>query len=414
MRPHFDQKPATFDAMLVRIAPLERIQIPQQLDGRYGRFRLPHERRRIDADTDLEAINIWLSQYTKTETFRAYRTAAERLVNWALIERKKPVSSLEESDFVAFEEFLASPHPDWRWISSRRASRADVNWRPFCGPLSAKAKLHTLCILRVMSDWLKNRGYCDVTGSLWRHAVRAVPEPSALVYTVGRDMRRNVIEFDDWHLLRRSLGNDENLPARLATELMYYGALTVKEVAGARLCDLVEENSTLMLKIPTRHAHLSLICLAPPLVQTIRRALSARRGSVQTLTITDGSELLVGHREIGGLVKRELTKASQLALSEGNSIASNRLKMLTPHSLRHAFEIHATLIRKSEWLWVLIGAAWLLPQATRKYLPPRTLKERTEDLQRAFFSLAWCWGGEENICPAEQLKEKLQTMTNRS
>lgn len=395
MQPRCDQKPATFDATLVRIAPLERIQIPSQLDGRYGRFRLPHEQRRIDANTDLEAINIWLGQFTKAETFRAYRTAAERLVNWALIERKKPISSLENSDFVAFEEFLSSPHPEWRWINSRSASRSDVNWRPFRGPLSAKTKLHTLRILRVLSDWLKNKGYCDVRGSLWRHAVHAFPEPSALVLTVGRDIRRNVIEFDDWHLLRRSLDNDESLPARLAIELMYYGSLTVKEVAKARLSDLVEKDGGLMLKIPARHANLSLICLAPPLVESIRRALWERGGDVQMLTIAGESELLVGYRDIGSLVKRELTKASQFALSEGNSIASNRLKKLTPHCLRHAFEIHSTLIGKSEWLWAMIGAAWLVAPATRKYLPPRKLEESTDDLQVAFFSLAQCWGGEE-------------------
>ena len=393
MQPYCGQEPPTFDATLVRVAPLERIQIPPELDGRYGRFRLPRERRRIDADTDIEAISIWLSQYTNAETFRAYRSAAERLLNWALIERKKPVSSLEEVDLLAFEEFLTSPHLDWRWINTGRASRADANWRPFRGPLCAKAALHTLCILRVMSDWLKNSGYCDVRGLLWRHAVRAVPEHSALVLRVGRDTGRKVIEFDDWHLLRRTLVKGD-IPGRLATELMYYGSLTIKEVANACVGDLVKKDGTLILKIPTRPAHLSDICLAPPLQQTISTALSLRDRSVRT---TRAGEFLVGHREIGSLVKKELARASQLALSEGNSMASDRLKMLTPHCLRHAFEIHATLIGKSEWLWEMIGAAWLLGSATRKYLPSRKPTERIDDLQRAFSALASCWGGAENV-----------------
>jgi hypothetical protein len=147
--------------------------------------------REINANTDLDAIKLWLAQYkASSATFRSYRQATEQLINWALFERRKSLSSMDEDDFIAFERFLANPIPNWRWISAKSMARSDSNWTPLTGPLSPKSILQVLVIIHVMCDWLRNVGYCNIGRSLKQHSVRSLQQPSALSLSIKKDQTR--------------------------------------------------------------------------------------------------------------------------------------------------------------------------------------------------------------------------------
>lgn len=109
-----ERGPPEYDpTQLVRISPLDRLYAPPTLNGVRGAFRMSPEICDIKANTDLDAIKLWLAQYDATSaTFRSYRQSVERLINWALFERGKPLSSLDKDDFIAFKCFLSDPQPN--------------------------------------------------------------------------------------------------------------------------------------------------------------------------------------------------------------------------------------------------------------------------------------------------------------
>lgn len=112
--------------------PLERFQSPSERDGFEGTNRGQAERCEVPAANDYEAVRAWLRLRLRiegTHTWRAYRKEAERLLLWAVMERRKPLSWLDGDDCVAYRDFLASPGPEWtgprnvqRWLEAWRRS----------------------------------------------------------------------------------------------------------------------------------------------------------------------------------------------------------------------------------------------------------------------------------------------------
>ena len=88
------------------VAPMERVLIPIELNGAQGSNRSP-EPCRIHANHDLDAINSWLSlKDDNAKTYQAYKKELERLLLWAVLERGKPISSLNTDDCRAYIKFL--------------------------------------------------------------------------------------------------------------------------------------------------------------------------------------------------------------------------------------------------------------------------------------------------------------------
>jgi site-specific recombinase XerD len=142
------------------IVPLERFSPPSERDGSRGINRAPQERCKVAAANDYEAVQAWLRlRVAGTHTWRAYRKEAERFLLWAVMERRKALSSLDGDDCVAYRDFLAAPGPEW--IGPRNSQRWSESWRPFEGPLSARSQLVAVTIVRSMCEWLVRRHYLD-------------------------------------------------------------------------------------------------------------------------------------------------------------------------------------------------------------------------------------------------------------
>jgi integrase/recombinase XerD len=146
---------------LLKIVPIEHLSLSSMLDGSVGTNRAIGNRPQIAAQTDIDAIKVWLARYLDTKTtFDSYRKEAERLLIWAVSELGKPLSSLTHEDLLVFQRFLADPQPEHRWImQSRKVARDDGRWRPFAGPLSPTSQRQAFVILNGMFSWLVNAGY---------------------------------------------------------------------------------------------------------------------------------------------------------------------------------------------------------------------------------------------------------------
>lgn len=151
--------PSAVPKTIVPIRPLDFVQVPVELDGRSGENRAPKERLQIQADTDVEAIRCFLGEYDRSPgTLRIYQRETERLLLWALVDRGKPLSSLNRQDFEGYLNFLADPQPAALWCGPK-AERCSEAWRPFVGPLSESAILTAMAAINSLMGYLTDAGY---------------------------------------------------------------------------------------------------------------------------------------------------------------------------------------------------------------------------------------------------------------
>ncbi|KND56323.1 phage integrase family protein [Candidatus Paraburkholderia kirkii] len=176
------------------MAPLEALRVPAVLDGSRGSNRAGANSR---FDTDVRAIFAWLDARSASEhTRRAYRREAERLLLWALLEKGKPLSSLDGQEGAEYiGTFLPDPQPASCWVSARRGEWHASGWRLFGCPLSDRSRESARSILSAMCEWLVREAYLatnpfagvarGVSARLRRNRAHARPSAVANPASVG-------------------------------------------------------------------------------------------------------------------------------------------------------------------------------------------------------------------------------------
>lgn len=184
------------------IVPLEYFKARPELDGATGSNRAG--KNRCKANTDIDAIKLWLDSCAQIggSTWLSYRREAERFLAWCVIERQKPLSSVDQTDCNAYLEFLSDLgrlRPEqWhgkyltaidQWVGRRGTLRTSEAWRPFDGAsmqsalpspahkrevksqtesdatsrglLTLSSQRQAITILKVLFSWLMNVRYLD-------------------------------------------------------------------------------------------------------------------------------------------------------------------------------------------------------------------------------------------------------------
>lgn len=213
--------------------------LPSTLDGRDGTNRGRGANRQIAADTDLEAVRLWLAEYASSpHTLRSYRKEVVRLLVWATRTLGKPLSSLTREDFLLYERFLAAPTADW--IDPARPRRGGAR-RLFGGPLAERSRRQALGILSGLLDYLVAAGY--LAGN-----------PLALRRnrsTRGSRARRveRYLDHALWQVVLASMeGWPQGTPrecqhyerSRWVMRFLYHTALRASEAAHAKAADFVQ------------------------------------------------------------------------------------------------------------------------------------------------------------------------------
>lgn len=153
------------DAQMFGIVPLESLAWP--LDLQYGAFRSTTPNT-LNAFTDRDAITAWFDTLREKSpaTVDAYQRAIERLVLWAIVERRTPLSALVTTDFLDFKEFLRNPPA--HWCQRAPLMKSSQDWRPLRGPMKDASIQQTMsAISRMYRDW-------HASGYLQANAVASV------------------------------------------------------------------------------------------------------------------------------------------------------------------------------------------------------------------------------------------------
>jgi integrase len=111
---------------------------------------------------------------------------AERLLLWAIIVRRKPLSSLNTLDCREYiNGFLADPQPAERWIGNGKAERFDPAWRPFAKKLPPASRETARKILSALCSWLVEEQFLRVNPF---HGLQKVDSAKPLVDVTGRTL----------------------------------------------------------------------------------------------------------------------------------------------------------------------------------------------------------------------------------
>jgi site-specific recombinase XerD len=326
----------------IGIAPLERLQVPIELNGSKGT-----NRAHGSFDTDVRAISAWLDARAASEhTRRAYRREAERLLLWALFDKRKALSSLDADDCGEYvTSFLADPQPAARWVAARRVERCLSAWRPFAGPLSDRSRETARAILSAMFEWLVESNYLRINpiGSVQRACT-----PAAI------DARGRALDLAQWNFVLASTERETYTIAehrdRLALLLAYSTGLRRAELSAAttdalsvgRLAGVPGPVWRLTLGSERRS-----VLLAPAVVEVLHDNL-AMRGLPEPLLCPAGTPVLAQVRTgesisadgIGRLFKQIFTNAA--AQLEAQTPGAGRLvAQVSTHWLRHTHSTHA-------------------------------------------------------------------------
>ncbi|MGG4603821.1 tyrosine-type recombinase/integrase [Paenalcaligenes sp. Me131] len=219
---------------LMRFPPLEHFPRSAQMDGSNGTNRAVGGRSQISATTDIDAIKAWLARFVNSpHTFSNYRKEAERLLLWATITLRKPISSLTHEDLVLYQYFLTDPQPAAHWVmpAGRKVARSHPDWCPFAGPLSQASQRQAVIILNSMFSWLVAAGY--LAGN-----------PLSLTKQRARNAAPRVSRYlddDIWLEVKRTI---TALPQESDREREHYARLrwlfSLLYVCGLRISEVIE------------------------------------------------------------------------------------------------------------------------------------------------------------------------------
>ncbi|MDB5829549.1 MAG: putative phage integrase [Variovorax sp.] len=220
------------------IRPYEKFVLPADLNGSAGCHRAPHAKCLLMAANDHEAVGAWLASKKPgsgegglSSTQRAYRKEAERLLLWAVLVRRKALSSLALEDATAYGSFLAEPPSSW--CGPRYHQRWSPLWRPLEGPLSTIALRQSLIILKSLFAFLVSQSY--VTGNPFA-AVVVPPNPARLL---GSARAFTCAQWDRIDGLLQKHGDDEvQRRLRRAMRWLYATGLRLAEVTTVKCEDL--------------------------------------------------------------------------------------------------------------------------------------------------------------------------------
>ncbi|MDT8843838.1 site-specific integrase [Paraburkholderia fungorum] len=336
--------------MNVAVAPAEPVLamvLPTVLDGSVGTNRANGRHKQIAADTDIEAVRLWLAEYSASpHTLRSYRKEAVRLLLWATQMLDRPLSSLTREDFLLYERFLAAPTGDWADPALPRRGRAR---RLFDGPLSERSQHQALGILSGLMTYLVSAGYLAGNPLALRRGRTTSARRSRRVerYLDHALWDHVLVSLEQWpRLTERDEQHYER--SRWLIRLLYHTALRVSEAANAKAADFYQRRGKWWLHVVGKGGAEGEVPVSDALMADFARyrgfhglppAPSASEGGPAVMSIAGNDARHLTPAAIYLIVKEVFRRAAD-ALESTNPVGAATLHRASTHWLRHSAASH--------------------------------------------------------------------------
>jgi len=329
------------------VVPMELLQVPVSLSGRLGSNRSPESDNEIAAGNDYDAISEWLETCNPgSRTWRSYRVHGERVLLWAILVKRKAVSSLTENDCTEYFEFLRDPQPATTWIGPHGVDRWSAQWKPFCAKPSLNSWRMSVAVTRLLFQWLVRSGY------LRKNPVRQIPLNASRPWLI--DARRSFNRFE-WRALagyvdQLERGNLRNARLRFALLFAYGSGVTLGELSALKINDLVPgcEGKPWMIKVHGRRRGAGRLVLFQEPVKIAFAEYFRLRGLVGRRDLSVDTPLLARltgevpiQRDGLAAMFTQTFRNAAAAISETDPVIAQRLRMATTHWLRHTHGVRA-------------------------------------------------------------------------
>ncbi len=327
---------------------LPAIVLPPALDGSTGSNRARGGVRQISADTDVEAVGLWLAEYAGSpHTLRSYRKEAVRLLIWATRVLGKPLSSLTREDFLAYEVFLANPSVEW---VDPALPRRGGGRRLFDGALSPRSVRQALGILSGLFGYLVAAGYLagNPLALRRRRGEAKASRRAAVERYLDRERWQSVLDFIETlpQGTRRECQHYERV--RWLFRLLYGASLRVSEAAHAKTADLSQRRGKWWLRVVGKGGGAGDVPLSDELMADWAR-YRRFHGLLAVPTSLDTSPLVMS---VAGrtdrfltptaiyLVVKEVFRRAAAALEAVDPAGAATLRRASTHWLRHTSATH--------------------------------------------------------------------------
>jgi len=323
------------------------ITLPTALDGHNGTNRAHGLHKQIAADTDVEALRLWLAEYAGSpHTLRSYRKEAVRLLLWATQTLGKPLSSLTREDFLLYDRFLAAPTGDWADPQRPRRGRTR---RLFAGPLSERSRHQALGILSGLMTYLVSAGYLAGNPlALRRGRMTSTRRGRRVERYLDHELWDHVLaSVEQWP--RSTLRDKQHYErSRWLIRLLYHAALRASEAANAKAADFYQRRGRWWLHVIGKGGAEGEVPVSDALMDDFARY----RIFHGLPPVPAASEAAPAVMSIAGDDARHLTPAAIYLIVKGvfrraadtldaiHSPGAATLRSASPHWLRHSAASH--------------------------------------------------------------------------
>jgi integrase len=186
-------------------------------------------------------VQCWLNEYRhKATTFRTYQKEGERFLLWAIINERKPLSSLTRDDLEKYLHFLDNPEPKEIWcakLGGRGCKRGDPTWRPFTGGLSHNAKMTAISAIDSLLNYLVDARYLVFNPLSLMRKKRV----NSKQFDGGKlALQERMLSIDEWHTMQDTLAafpettlaeKNEKQRTQFLIAILYFLGLRINELA---------------------------------------------------------------------------------------------------------------------------------------------------------------------------------------
>jgi integrase len=328
---------------------LPAIVLLPALNGRAGSNRARDGVRQITADTDVDAVCLWLAEYgSSLHTLRSYRKEAVRLLIWATRVLGKPLSSLTREDLLAYEVFLANPLVEW---ADSALPRRGGSRRLFEGPLSPSSVRQAMGILFGLFSYLVAAGYLAGNPLSLRRSRQGKAKANrrgAVEHYLDHDLWQYVLDFIET-LPQVTLREQQHYErVRWLFRLLYGASLRVSEAAHAKANDLSQRRGKWWLHVVGKGGAEGDVPIADELMADLGHYRqyhdlpaipTALENTPLVMSVAGRTDRFLTPTAIYLVVKEVFRRAADAA-EDANPAGAATLRSASTHWLRHTSATH--------------------------------------------------------------------------